>query len=52
MGNYLGAATLGSTVMATERPAIGIAHYTVVPENFKPADRAPESVENPADRDG
>jgi len=21
--------------MATERPAVGIAHYTVVPENFK-----------------
>ena len=37
--------------MATERPAVGIAHYTVVPENFKPAEKPPETVENPAARD-
>jgi hypothetical protein len=28
--------------MATERPTVGIAHLTVVPENFKPAEPTPE----------
>ncbi|CCQ33259.1 hypothetical protein HTIA_1121 [Halorhabdus tiamatea SARL4B] len=37
--------------MATERPAVGIAHYTVVPENFKPAEPEPESPEDSVTRD-
>lgn len=37
--------------MATERPAVGIAHYTVVPENFKPAEPGPEPTDRSTERD-
>jgi len=40
MGNYLRVATLISSVMAAERPTVGIAHLTVVPENFRPTESA------------
>ncbi|WEL16592.1 Uncharacterized protein SVXHr_0411 [Halorhabdus sp. SVX81] len=50
MGNYLRVPALFSSVMATERQAVGIAHYTVVPENFKPADSTPKPAERSADR--
>jgi hypothetical protein len=37
MGNYLWGRDVYSTEMATgERPTVGVAHPTVVPENFDP----------------
>ncbi len=51
MGNYLGSATVGMSVMAAERPTVGIAHFTVVPENFRPAEPAPTSDGERTDRD-
>jgi len=50
MSNYLGVATLGPNVMATERPGVGIAHYTVVPENFKSSEAASEPADSTVDR--
>ena len=41
MGNYLGVGTHVLYVMAAERPTVGIAHLTVVPENFRPTEPTP-----------
>jgi len=35
--------------MATERPTVGIAHLTVVPENFKPVEPTLEREETASD---
>jgi hypothetical protein len=36
MGNYLSLRRVGSIVMAVRETPVGIAHPTVVPENFEP----------------
>ncbi len=50
MGNYLSVAPVALSVMAAERSTVGIAHLTVVPENFKPSESGPVP-ENRPDRD-
>jgi len=50
MGNYLGVGPLLSSVMTAESPPVGIAHHTVVPENFSPAESVPDPADRSADR--